>query len=208
MTRAEKLRAAEETFCTKPLGAPFWASGACRLGGPPGQFPPSVWCFKRAGSWGSSRATHVVHVASQPPLRDLNVTASSWMLRRGNTTALPCGHVLRRSPFPGPGMFADGCLACRNPGEHLKLEGLHGAGWVVGGSAFVSSFRPRSRHPEISPGFQPGFHLSSSSLRQCVAGCEAPKECVETEDEVAGCCCWWHSGEYRWWGVYTGREGP
>lgn len=92
-------------------------------------------------------------------------------------------------------MFADGCLACRNPGEHLKLDGLHGTGWVAGGSAFVSSFRPRSRHPEISPGFQPGFHLSSSSLRQCVAGCEAPKECVETEDEVAGCCCWWRSGE-------------
>lgn len=30
-------------------------------------------------------------------------------------------------------MFADGYLACRNPGEHLKLDGLHGTGWVAGG---------------------------------------------------------------------------
>lgn len=33
-------------------------------------------------------------------------------------------------------MFASGCLACRNPGEHLKLDGLERAGSLGGRHSF------------------------------------------------------------------------
>lgn len=81
------------------------------------------------------------------------------------------------------------CLACRNPGEHLKLDGLERAG-SLGGRHSFHLFVLAVVTLKSAPGFQPVFHISSSSLRQCVAVWEEPKECVEAEDDVAGCCCW------------------
>lgn len=51
------------------------------------------------------------------------------------------------------------CLACRNPGEHLKLDGLERAG-SLGGRHSFHLFVLAVVTLKSAPGFQPVFHIS------------------------------------------------